>query len=410
MPKTVATLFSFASVVLVHTCLAVPALADPAKFVVTNDDSTTSNTATVYRVKDGRLVPTLKLHTSIATGGSGDGGGYVEGQQQAIVRVGGNTCLYVGDAGSPDVAAIDLRTGVLLGNFHGSENDAANGEGIGLLPSPDKKFLYADFRPRAPGQGDHIAIFQIGSGCQLTFQSDVAAFGMQSGGIEGMAAHDKTLVVAFGDGSIQSFRISGATLKSNHDEQNSTGFVTHNNGLGPGSVQITSDGHFAVFGDVVSNRNGDFTEIEVSDISSGKLTPTVDYGGGNHSNGDLGPGLGSNSTVLSSDQMHLYVSNPFSGQVTVLGFDAATGVVSPGCISAPLKGFGTQFTATAQIAAGGVENGKDVAWLAEDGAGNTSGVGIVQITVDGASCTATESSASPASDPNSVDLKSLSAF
>ena len=225
-----------------------------------------------------------------------------------------------------------------------------------------------------------------------------------------MAAHDKILVVAFGDGSIQSFRIMGATLKSNHDQQNSTGFVTHNNGLGPGSVQITSDGHFAVFGDVVSNRNGDFTEIEVSDISSGKLAPTVDYGGGNHSNGDLGQGLGSNSAVLSSDETHLYVSNPFSGQVTVLGFDAATGVVSPGCISAPLNGFGTRFTATAQIAAAGVENGKDVVWLAEDGSGLTSGVGIVQIAFDGASCTATESSASPASDPNSVDLKSLSAF
>src|ERR1700752_2240050 len=94
MPRTVATLSSLASVVLMHASLTLPAFADPARFVVTNDDSTTSNTATVYRVKDGGLVPTLKLHATIGTGGVGDGSGYIEGQQQAIVRVGGNTCLY----------------------------------------------------------------------------------------------------------------------------------------------------------------------------------------------------------------------------------------------------------------------------------------------------------------------------
>jgi hypothetical protein len=364
----------------------------------------------VYTIKGTRSAARLKLHATIATGGAGGGAGYAEGQQQAVVRSGGSTCLYVGDAGSADVAAINLRTGALVGNFRGSENEAANSEGIGLLPSPDQQFLYADFRPKAPAQGDHIAVFRIGSGCQLTFQSDVAAFGLQSGGIEGMAAHGKILVVAFGDGSIQSFRIRGSTLKSNHDQQNATGFQTHNNGLGPGSVQITKDGHFAVFGDLVNTLKGPFTEIEVSDISSGKLAPTVDYGGANHSNGDLGPGISSNSAILSLDETRVYVSNVLSGQVTVLGFDAATGIVSPGCISAPLKGFGSRFTATGQIAAAGLENGKDVAWLAENGRNPTSSVGIVQIAVDGASCTATESPASPATDPNSEELKSLAAF
>ena len=148
-----------------------------------------------------------------------------------------------------------------------------------------------------------------------------------------------------GDGSIESFRIRGSSLKSNHDLQTSTGFVTHNTGLGPGSVQITSGGHFAVFGDLVANNQGQFTEIEVSDISSGKLTPTVDYGGAHHSNGDLGTGISSNSAVLSSDEKHIYVSNVLSGQVTVFGFDPATGVVSPGCISNPLKGFGAGWRA-----------------------------------------------------------------
>lgn len=403
-------LMALGGAAFLHAGLIAPACASGLRMVVTNDDSSSANSTTLYRIRDNRLVPALKLKTTIATRGVGDGDGYLEGQQQAFVRSGGNSCLFVSDASSPDVAAINAGTGLLVGNFRGSANDDANPFGISLLPSPDRKFLYAAYRPRAPGQGSPIAVFQIGAGCGLSFVSDVKTFGSQSGGLEGMAAHGNILVVGFGDGSIQSFRIRGSSLKSNHDQQNSTGFVTHNTGLGPGSVQITNDGRFAVFGDLVSNRQGDFTEIEVSDISSGKLTPTVDYGGGSHSNGDLGAGISSNSAILSSDEKHIYVSNVLSGQLTVLGFDPGTGVVSPGCISTPLKGFGAGFDATGQIAAAGVENGKDVVWLSEDGNGGPSGIGIVEVAFDGGTCTVNESPASPASDSNSTNLRSLMAF
>ena len=410
MQKLILMGMALGGAAFIHAGLIAPAYASGVRMVVTNDDSSSANTTTLYRIKDNQLVPSLKLKTTIATGGVGDGDGFLEGQQQAFVRSGGASCLFISDAGSPDIAAINTSTGLLVGNFRGSMNDDANPGGISLLPSPDRKFLYAAYRPRAFGQGSPIAVFQIGAGCGLSFVSDVRTFGSQGGGLEGMAARGNILVVGFGDGSIQSFRIRGSSLKSNHDQQNSTGFVTHNTGLGPGSVQITNDGHFAVFGDLVSNRQGDFTEIEVSDISSGKLTPTVDYGGGNHSNGDLGAGISSNSAVLSSDENHIYVSNVLSGQVTVLGFDPATGAVSPGCISTPLKGFGGGFDATGQIAAAGVENGKDVAWVAEDGNGGPSGIGILDIAFDGATCTVNESPASPAGDPNSGNLRSLTAF
>lgn len=410
MKKPILIALALGGVALVQFNLIAPAFAKPVSIVVTNDDSLNGNTTTLYRVKDKTLVPALKLKTTIATGGVGDGDGYLEGQQQAFVRSGGSSCLFISDASSPDVAAINASTGLLVGNFRGSQNDDANPFGISLLPSPDRKFLYAAYRPRAVGQGSPIAIFQIRAGCSLSFLSDVPTFGSQAGGLEGMAAHGNILVVAFGDGSIQSFRIKGSTLKSNHDKQNSTGFMTHNNGLGPASVQITQDGRFAVFGDVVSNSQGAFTEIEVSDISSGKLTPTVDYGGAHHSNGDLGAGISSNSAILSSDETHIYVSNVLSGQLTVLGFDPATGVVSPGCVSSPLNGFGAGFDATGQIAAAGVENGKDVVWVSEDGNGAASGIGIVETAFDGATCSVSESSASPASDPNSTNLRSLTAF
>jgi hypothetical protein len=410
MKKATLIALALGGAAFVQVNLIAPAFAGAARIVVTNDDSSSANTTTLYRVKDKQLVPSLKLKTTIATGGVGDGDGYLEGQQQAFVRSGGDSCLFISDAGSPDIAAINASTGLLVGNFRGSMNDDANPFGISLLPSPDRKVLYAAYRPRAFGQGSPIAVFQIGAGCSLSFVSDVQTFGSQGGGLEGMAAHGNILVVGFGDGSIQSFRIKGSSLKTNHDQQNSTGFVTHNTGLGPGSVQITNDGHFAVFGDLVSNNQGQFTEIEVSDISSGKLTPTVDYGGAHHSNGDLGAGISSNSAVLSSDENHIYVSNVLSGQVTVLAFDPATGVVSPGCISSPLSGFGAGFAATGQIAAAGVENGKDVVWVSEDGNGAPSGIGIVEVAFDGATCTVSESPGSPASDPNSTNLRSLTAF
>ena len=386
--------------------------AQSKHFVVVNDDSFPSaNTTTIYRIGGTRSAPSLTLARTITTGGFGDGDGYLEGQQQTFVRHGTDQCLFISDAGTPDVAAINARTGTLVGNFRGSFNDSANQFGIALLPSADGRLLYAAYRPVAFAQSSSIATFQIGAGCTLTFLNDTFGFGTQGGGIEGMASHGNILVVGYGDGSLESFRISGNTLTSNHDKQNSTGFTSHNNGLGPGSVQITRDGHFAVFGDVVSNIQGQFTEIEVSDISSGKLTPTVDFGGANHAHDDLGTGISSNSAVLSSDEKHIYASNVLSGQVTVLNFDATTGTVSLGCISAPLQGFGATFTATGQIAAAGISpNGNDVLFVAEDGDGLSSGVGILTVNFSGSSCTVSESVNSPASDPNSLTLKSLTTF
>jgi hypothetical protein len=75
-----------------------------------------------------------------------------------------------------------------------------------------------------------------------------------------------------------------------------------------------------------------------------------------------------------------------------------------------LSGFGAGFAATGQIAAAGVENGKDVVWVSEDGNGAPSGIGIVEVAFDGATCTVSESPGSPASDPNSTNLRSLTAF
>src|SRR5208283_5548608 len=74
----------------------------------------------------------------------------------------------------------------------------------------------------------------------------------------------------------------------------------------------------------------------VSYISSGQLTSTVLY--------SLPSGFNSNNVLLSPDGTLLYVVNNTSGQVSASFFNATTGVVSAGCVSAQLRGFDSSFS------------------------------------------------------------------
>ena len=98
-------------------------------------------------------------------------------------------------------------------------------------------------------------------------------------------------------------------------------------------MDITQDGHFAIFGDASVP-----TTIEVSDISSGKLTATVQYTVGAPINA-VGPGFNSATVWLSPDESLLYVGNSQGNTVTAAFFNKNTGKVSAGCNSAPLNGF-----------------------------------------------------------------------
>jgi len=84
-----------------------------------------------------------------------------------------------------------------------------------------------------------------------------------------MAINGNMLVVAYGDGSIQSFNIANGVPMSNNRRAELDGIAA---AYFPEGVDITQDGHFAIFGDASVP-----TTIEVSDISSGKLTATVQY-------------------------------------------------------------------------------------------------------------------------------------
>jgi Lactonase, 7-bladed beta-propeller len=373
--------------------------ASAPHYVVTNDDLDGPNTASIYLAAGPAAAARLILVKTIPTGGTGSGGdgAYFASVQQVLVAVNGEECIFVSDSQSSDIAGIRAQTLTVTGNFKGSSTDQGT-PNIGL--ETHGNYLYAAF-----GSSQTIATFTMGAGCTLSFVADVPAVGLgqRQGSVDGMVARGNLLVVAYGDGSIGSFSISGGVPVANGDEQLSTGYRNH--GSTPGGVDITRDGHFALFGDAPSS-----TEVEVSDLSSGKLAATVDYGPG-----ILGPGSGSNNILLGPEEGYVYVSNNYGGQVTAVRFDAATGVVSPfadgGCISPVLKNFNNPWATTGALATAGPEDHRGVVlWVAEYGIGHPSSIGIVRRTTNGGQCTLTESAASPASDAHTGFLVSLAAY
>jgi hypothetical protein len=376
-----------------------PASADGASkhYVVTNDDVSGPNTITYYLAGGTASGTKLTRLKSIKTGGTGLGGGYFGTARQVLVGEGKDECIFDADGGSNDIAAILFHSKKIIGNYKGSSSDSSGTPGIGLVVNPNHKYLYAAF-----GGSRTIATFTMDAGCALTFVGDISAIGLNGGFPHGMAAKGKMMVIGFGDGSIGSFNIAGGTPVSNNDLQLSTGFMQ--DGEIPDGVDITKDRHYAIFGDAT----GGLSEVEVSDISSGKLATTVKYGG---PDGSFGSGRAANNVRLSPDETLLYISDNLSGQVTAAHFNSATGKLRFGCISKPLRGFGTKWIFSSAIATEATSGTGSVLWVAEDSSGSSpSSIGIVDVSLKGGKCTLTESRKSPAADPNSSNLCWLNAF
>src|SRR5262249_47124698 len=178
---------------------------------------------------------------------------------------------------------------------------------------------------------------------------------------------------------------------SNGDVQISTGGAFD---LLPTSVQITKNGHFAIFGD-----NATFTAIEVSDISSGKLATPVLY--------EM-PQLNSANVLLSPDESLLYIVNNGSGQVSAAFFNSATGVVSPGCVSPPMRYFAKKWSFSSELATATDSGTGERLYVTEFGA--PSYFGVMNVQSNGVQCTLQEDVQSPILDPNSGALISFSAY
>ena len=387
MSKSFGCFFSRVTAALIGVCIASAFAADPGKphYVMTNDDVPPQNetSVTFYTVNADGL---LTVKKKVPTGGIGIAGGYFAANRVNALDSGNAECVYASQATSGDIVGIVVRTLTIGGSARGSTKDGGRTNGIGL--AMNSQYLYASFT-----DSNTIGTFQVLPGCKIKFIADLKVVGLQGGVIDGMALHGNMLVASYGDGSIESFDISGGVPVSNGDEQNSTG--SRGGNTYPTGVDITQDGHYAIFGDT-----SPFTVVEVSDISSGKLTPTVVY--------RLGRNLNSSNILLSPDESLLYISNNQEGSITAAFFDKSTGKLSKGCVSHSLKGFVSKWSYLASLALQKTTGTGGKLYVAEYGA--PSSIGILNVTSAGGKCTLTESSGSPVADPNSPGLLSIGAF
>ena len=383
-------------VALLSTCFAHSAPSkSPASttYVITNDDNVNHNTVSFYAAGGTETAPDLTYYNAIQTGGTGINGGFFGTARVKMVSDSSAQCVYAADAGSGTIAGIVIQTQEVAGRFSGSENDAGDVNGIGL--AVNSSYVYAGFTT-----SNTIGTFAIQAGCLLSFLGDIPVSGLNGGSVAGMKVHGNILVVTYADGSIESFDVSNGIPIPNGDEQNATGYAA---AYFPDDVDITRDGHFAIFGD----SSGPAT-VEVSDISAGKLTTTVQYTVPGLTATALGRGVNSGNVRLSPDESLLYIANSQGGTVTAAFFDKATGRVYGGCISPTLSGFYNPWGYAGAIATRDPTGTGGVLYVAEFG--SNSSIAIVKVDSNGLTCTLTESSASPVLNYLSTGLLSIEVY
>jgi len=229
-------------------------------YLVANDDvpPALATSLTFYTVGADGL---LTIKAKVLTGRGGIAGGYFGAQRVNVLDDGKTECVYASQAAGGDIVGIVVQTLRIGNSATGSKKDTGASNGIGL--AMNAHYLYASFT-----DANTIGTFQVKPGCKLSFVGDITVAGLQGGIIDGMAIHGNMLVVTYDDGSIESFNTSVGVPVSNGDEQNST--ASRSGNTFANGVDITQDGRFAIFGDTATS-----TVVEVSNISSGKLTPTV---------------------------------------------------------------------------------------------------------------------------------------
>jgi 6-phosphogluconolactonase (cycloisomerase 2 family) len=373
--------------VLVGICVAsgFAVGASNPHYVITNDDVAApfSSSASFFTVgADGLL--TMKKKVPLGIGGIG--GGYFAANRVNVLDSGNAECAYVSQAATGEIEGIVIKSLKVGGHANGSEQDTGSSNGVGL--AMNGQYLYASFTDFST-----IGTFQVKPGCKISFVGDINVMGLQGGVIDGMVIHGNIMVTTYGDGSIESFDISSGVPVSNGDEQNSTG--SRGGNTYPSGIDITQDGHYAIFGDTATS-----TIVEVSDISSGKLTKTVVY--------HLGNGISSSMIMLSPDETLLYISNTQGDKVSAAFFDQSTGKLSKGCASGNLKGYVTDWSYLSALALEKTTGTGGTVYVAEFGA--PSSIAVINVKSAGGKCTLQESSKSPIRDQHSTGLLSIGAF
>jgi hypothetical protein len=351
-------------------------------YLLTNDDSFT-NGVSFYTIGSGGA---LNFDMEVPGPGLGIGGGLFGMYRVVAVNSGNTQCIYAAEAFTNDVFWIVPGTGIAGGSASGSQTDDGSANGLGL--AANAQYVYASF-----SSSSTIATFQIQSACALAFVNDVTVGGLNGGTIDGMAVHGGMLIATYADGSIESFNIASGVPVSNSDKQNSTASAGGENY--PNGVDITQDGHFAIFGDT---STADI--VEVSDISSGRLSPTVVY----RTHG----GINSSNVLLSPDETILYISNTQGDVISAAFFNKTTGAITRGCTSTRVRGYVDSWSYLGGVALQQITGNGGGVFVAEFG--GPSGIATLNLTVNGAKCTLKEAKDSPTPDVYSLGLLSVGRF
>jgi hypothetical protein len=324
----------------------------------------------------------------VQTGTFGIGGGYFGMNRLAVLDSKAQKCVYASEALNAFIVGVAVDTLTVGGITSGSSTDAGTTNGIGMVMNG--RYLYASF-----SDSNTIGTFAVESGCSLTFIGDTSVSGVHGGVINGMAIHGAMLITSYTDGSIESFTISGGTPISNGDRQISTATATSQDATYANAIDITKDGHYAIFGDTSTALS-----VEVSDISSGKLAKTTVY--------KSRASINSSNTVLSPDETILYVVNTQGATVSALFFDKNTGTLSAGCTSGPLAGLSQNWSYLAGVTLMNQTGNGGGVYVAEFG--TVSAIATVPLSLAGQKCSLQEAAGSPAVDPNTPGLLSIDSF
>jgi hypothetical protein len=420
-------LYSFGFLCTVTLALFPPSL-HAQRWVYVNDNNPAANANTVTGFSN---IPAATLARTNAgeppagwpTGGTGLSAFFAL-QNQALYTLGtpaGTACLFMSDpapgAGYPngDIAVFHVNTATgalrLTGRYASPNGNSGNLYGIALATG--KGTLYAGWTLT-----NMIEVWYIawnGKECTLSYSAQTPAAGLTGGHVDGMreSPNFSTLVVAYADGSIQSFSTLGGTIAATCAVAiNSTGFTDGNAGT-PAGVDITKDSKYAIFGDASA-----VTELEVVKLPITCVRVTKDFGGpGAKSATNLGPGVSSNNVWLSPNGLFIYVANNASGQVTTVDYNEGlvTMALAAGCTFGHtnptlLKLFTLPWWFDAGIETSVTTGTGTRLYVAEYGNGialGTSSVALLK--VDAVGCTE-EEPLSPFNDPNSGWALSLNAW
>jgi hypothetical protein len=364
-------------VLLMASAFSAPAAAQ--EYLITNDDWFAGGISFYTIGSSGELT----FASQVPGPGLGIGGGYFGTSRLTVIHTRDAHCIFASDALTGEVFGMVAGSGLVAGSATGSSADTGSSNGIGV--AGNARYLYASFSDTSS-----VGTFKIEAGCQLTFIGDVAAGGLNGGIVDGMAVRGNLLIATYTDGSIESFRLASGIPRSNGDKQFST--ASADGETYPNGIEITQDGHFAIFGDTSTS-----SVVEVSDISSGRLTPTTVYQ--THS------AISSSNVMLSPDETILFISNTQGDTVSAAFFDHTTGRVTSGCKSRRIRGYVDSWSYLGGMAPQhGTGNGGGV-YVAEFG--GPSGIGVLNLAVDGSTCTLQEARESPVPDLYSWGLLSL---